>query len=166
MLTPMPAVPGLQTAAPIVPGSTTSRLASDGLYSHHGVGQSSVYSVFFRQTDRTRAVTALIPIDAYAPDRLAAAERFWRAANGQTAPDTRLSDQRRARLILMIRAADGDAVHASRRQIAETLFGKRRVGTELWAESSLRYATIRLVRDGRAMIDHGYRDLLRHRRRV
>ncbi|OBX17690.1 hypothetical protein A9995_14975 [Erythrobacter sp. QSSC1-22B] len=165
MLTPSSGLPGSYETAPLKLESVRSRLAPDGLYTCHGSGRSSVYAVLLGEVDPTHSVSALIPIDALSPDRLAGAERFWRIANGLHAPDTRLSNQRRSRLVLMIRAADGDAVRASRRQIAEGLFGKRRVAAELWAESSLRYATIRLVRDGRAIIDHGYRDLLRHRRR-
>lgn len=166
MLTHIASVIERAMIAPLPLDPATSRLASDGLYARHGTGRSSVYSVLHNVTDLTLPVAAVIPIDAYSADRLAAAGRLWRTAQGFAAPDTRLSDQRRKRLCLMIRATDGHAARASRRQIAEVLFGKERVAAELWAESSLRYATIRLVTDGLAMIDHGYRDLLRHRRRV
>jgi hypothetical protein len=40
-----------------------------------------------------------------------------------------------------------------------------RVASDSWKTSALRDATIRLVRDGLAMVDGGYRDLLRRRRR-
>ncbi|WP_375551402.1 DUF2285 domain-containing protein [Rhodophyticola porphyridii] len=165
MLTHIASVIERATIAPLPLSPVTSRLASDGLYACHGTGRSSVYSVLHNQSDLALPVAAVIPIDAYSADRLAAVGRLWRTAQGFAASDTRLSDQRRKRLCLMIRATDGHSAHASRRHIAEVLFGTDRVAAELWAESSLRYMTIRLINDGLAMIDHGYRDLLRHRRR-
>ncbi|HDZ74493.1 MAG TPA: DUF2285 domain-containing protein [Aurantimonas coralicida] len=45
------------------------------------------------------------------------------------------------------------------------IFGADRVASDPWKTSALRDATIRLVRDGRGMIDGGYRQLL-HRRRA
>lgn len=156
----------MATEQPLTLDPSTSRLASDGLYVRHGVGKASVYSVLLGHSEIILSLTVAIPLDAHSPDRLAAAGRLWRVMDGMAAPDTRLTEQRRRRLSLMIRATDGIVSHASYRQIAEVLFGRRRVATELWHDSSLRYATIRLVRDGFAMIDSGYRDLLRHRRRA
>mgnify|MGYP000328998788 FL=1 len=142
------------------------RSAPDGLYARHGDGPSAVYSVVLGQRELVPTATVIVPLDADSPDRLAAAGRLWRVLNGIAAPDTRLTPQRRKRLSLMIRAADGVACHASHRQIAAVLFGRHRVAAELWHESSLRYTTIRLCRNGQAMIDGGYRDILRHRRRA
>ena len=45
------------------------------------------------------------------------------------------------------------------------MYGRGRVASDPWKSSALRDATIRLVRDGNRMIDGGYRQLLRHRRR-
>ena len=45
------------------------------------------------------------------------------------------------------------------------MFGVSRVASDSWKTSALRDSTIRLVRDGLAMVDGGYRDLLRRRRR-
>lgn len=65
----------------------------------------------------------------------------------------------------MLRALDGRIEGASHFEIAHVLFGPRLVVAAQWQESSFRYATLRLVRDGHKMIDGGYRQLLRFRRR-
>lgn len=116
-------------------------------------------------TDDAR-LSAVIPLDADTLDRVAAALRLWRVHRGLPAPDTRLTTEQRRRLRQMLRAVDGRNCGASYREIAEALYGQSRVADDLWHESSLRYAIIRLVRDGLKMINGGYRDLLRHRRRV
>ncbi len=76
-------------------------------------------------------------------------------------PDSRVTPQKRLRFKSMLRAVDGCSGGASYREIAENLFGARRVASEPWKTSPLRDTTIRLVRDGLAMIAGGYLDLLR-----
>lgn len=144
---------------------TLAQSQTDGGYMVHGEGASAVHSVLLDGAAPHDQLAIIIPLDAAMPDRLAAAERFWRILRGVPAPNTRLSPQRRRRVRQMLRSVDGRRCDASYREIADTLFGHRRVQADLWHESSLRYATMRLVRDGMAMIDGGYRDLLRHRRR-
>jgi hypothetical protein len=65
--------------------------------------------------------------------------------------------------MLMLRALDGQLADASYREIAEVLFGARRLEHEPWKTSSLRDTTIRLVRGGLALMRAGYRKLLRGR---
>ena len=65
----------------------------------------------------------------------------------------------------MLRAVDGRMNDADYREIAEAIFGVERVAAEPWKTSALRDAVLDLVKDGFAMIDGGYRKLLRHRRR-
>ena len=48
----------------------------------------------------------------------------------------------------MLRAVDGRRCGAAHREIAIALFGAARVTSEPWKTSSLRDATLRLVRDG------------------
>ena len=112
------------------------------------------------------ALSLVVPFDTTAPGRLAAASRFWRIYHGLPAPDQRLTPERRRRLRQMLRASDGQASGASHRDIALALFGVRRMAAELWPDSSLRYATQRLLQGARGMISQGYLDLLQHRRRV
>jgi hypothetical protein len=136
------------------------RRASDGLYLAHGHGRASTYSIVLGGARFNGPLAALLPLDASAPERLAALERLWRIAGGRPVPDTRLTPQRRLRLRNMLRAVDAKAVDASHREIAHAIFGKCRVEAELWHASSLRFATMRLVRDGQAMICGRYRELL------
>lgn len=60
----------------------------------------------------------------------------------------------------MLRALDGRAGGAVHREVAEALWGAARVAAEPWKTSSLRDATLRLVRDGGAMVRGGYLSLL------
>jgi hypothetical protein len=60
----------------------------------------------------------------------------------------------------MLRALDARACGAVHRDIAEALWGTSRVIAEPWKTSSLRDATLRLVRDGGAMVRGGYVALL------
>ncbi|WP_114391293.1 DUF2285 domain-containing protein [Notoacmeibacter marinus] len=152
-----------ETAYTTISPPDKARPASDGLYLAHGQGRTAVYSVLLGRSQIDGPLVALVPLDTSAPERFAASERLWGAVEGRTAPDMRLTEQRRRRLRHMLRAVDGKATHASHREVAEAIFGRRRVEAELWHESSLRYATMRLVRDGTAMIDGGYRKLLRSR---
>lgn len=71
----------------------------------------------------------------------------------------------RRRLKNMLRAVDGRMNNADYRQIAEVIFGVERVAADPWKTSSLRDAVLDLVNDGLAMINGGYRKLLRYRRR-
>ena len=64
----------------------------------------------------------------------------------------------------MLRALDARDDGAAYRDIAAALYGSGRVAAEPWKPSSLRDATLRLVRDGRAMVAGGYRALLRPNR--
>lgn len=61
----------------------------------------------------------------------------------------------------MLRAFDARRDAASYRQIAAGLYGERRVEAEPWKTSSLRDATMRLVRDASGMASGGYFALLR-----
>ena len=111
-------------------------------------------------------LAALVPLDADAPERLTAISRFWHALHSPPPPaDARLTPQRRRRLSHMLQALDGHTFGATYRDIAEVMFGVPRVASDPWKTSALRDTTMRLVRDGLAMVDGGYRDLLRHRRR-
>ena len=65
----------------------------------------------------------------------------------------------------MLRACDGRRVGAAYREIAGALHGAGRIADEPWKTSSLRDATLRLVRDGQAMIQGGYLRLLDGRAR-
>lgn len=111
-------------------------------------------------------IAAVIPIDAYSLDRIQALTRLWRSLHGLSpSPDTRMTAQQRRRLKNMLRAVDGRVNDADYREIAEVIFGVERVAADPWKTSALRDAVLDLVKDGFAMVDGGYRKLLRHRRR-
>ena len=99
--------------------------------------------------------------------RAHAAHRLWRALNGRPAGPVlhELSPQRRQRLALALRALDARIEGNSYREIAEGLFGPRRIPERAWKSDDLRNRTIRLVRDGIALMRGGYRALLRQARR-
>jgi hypothetical protein len=109
-------------------------------------------------------LSVVIPIDQEAETRIKRALGFWHWITHPGGPITEpfpLTQQQRDRLILMLRALDGHLAKASYREIAEALFGARRLGYEAWKTSSLRDRTIRLVRGGIALMQSRYRKLLR-----
>ncbi len=111
-------------------------------------------------------LVAVIPLDDAGLDRIEATLRLWRMLHGRpSASNGRLTAQRRQRLRRMLQAIDGHIDGASYRDIGKVLYGQSRIAAEAWKTSALRDSTISLVRDGRAMIDGGYRSLLRQRRR-
>lgn len=103
-------------------------------------------------------LAAVIPHDKMTPHRAEAAMDFWRFTRGHA---KLASPLRHARLINTLRALDGHLSGASYRVIAECLFGSARVDAEPWKSSSVRDATIRLVRNGVALMRGGYRKFLR-----
>lgn len=111
-------------------------------------------------------LAAVLPLNDDLPIRATAVLRLWarmvEQPNQQDDP-LALTRQRRDRLLLMVRALDGHLAEASYREIAEVLFGPRRIERQTWKTSSLRDRTIRLVRGGIDLMRAGYRKLLRGR---
>jgi hypothetical protein len=110
------------------------------------------------------SAAVLLPFDGLFEVRVAAALRLWRALNGRgPGPNpAALSDARRRRLILALRALDGRLDGATHREIAAALFGVEAVPERDWISHELRDRTARLVRLGVAMMNGGYRRLLLH----
>lgn len=119
-------------------------------------------------TSAASPLAAVIPLDANFATRADAALRLWHVlarSPGRRGPD-QLTAQRRERLILALRALDGHIAGESYRVIAQVLFGARRVPIGAgWKTHDLRDRTIRLVRMGTKLMQGGYLDLLRERRR-
>ena len=108
------------------------------------------------------SLSIFLPLDRGARVQHRAVGRLLDFLEGkEIGADSRLTPQKRIRLKSMLRAVDGHSGGATYREIAESLFGARRVASEPWKTSSLRDTTIRLVRDGLAMVAGGYMDLLR-----
>ena len=97
---------------------------------------------------------AELVLDSDFESRSHAARRLWLALNGRPAGPTfhELSPQRRQRLALALRALDARAEGNSYREIAEGLFGTRRIPERAWKSDDLRNRTIRLVKDGIALM--------------
>lgn len=110
-----------------------------------------------------RPLEFVVPFGTASQGRLAAVARFLSLRHGKMSPDGRLTSQRRQRLRQLLRSFDARSSGASHRDIATALFGKHRVAGPDWHESSLRYAVIRLVKDGAALVDERYSDILQHR---
>ena len=106
---------------------------------------------------------AELPLDSDFEIRAHASHRLWRAINGRPPgpPFHQLSAQRRERLALALRALDAHVDGASYREIAEALYGRKRISEGAWKTSEFRSGTIRLVRAGLGLMRGGYRRLLR-----
>ena len=112
------------------------------------------------------AAAAVIPLDLEGFDRLEAVRRLLSALHDRAIPpDTRLTRQQRARLRKMLQAIDGHRAGATQQEIAQILFRIGHLDRDAWQASFARHGLKALLRDARAMIAGGYRQLLRHRRR-
>jgi len=109
---------------------------------------------------------AVIPLNLDGFGRLEAVHRLLAALHGRAIPpDTRLTRQQRTRARRMLQAFDGSRHGATQQDIARALFRLGPVSRDEWQASSTRHAVMGLLRDARAMIAGGYRNLLRHKRR-
>lgn len=110
-------------------------------------------------------MAALVPLDETVLLRLAGLLRFKRRLDREPAgalpPAWQITGRLRKRLLGMIRALDGHLEGASYRDIALALYGSEAVARFPWKTSSIRGQTIRLVTDAVAMMNGGYRKLLR-----
>lgn len=113
----------------------------------------------------TMPMAALVPLDETVLLRLAGLLRLKRRLDrhpaGALPSAWRITARLRKRLLGMIRALDGHLEGASYRDIAMALYGPDDVARFPWKTSSIRGQTIRLVADAVAMMDGGYRKLLR-----
>jgi hypothetical protein len=139
------------------------RRAPDGWHAIVPLG-GAIHRLWLQELPAGGSLLAIeLPLDANFDIRSQAAHRFWLALEQRPlgSPPLPLPLQRRQRLILAVRALDGWLEGNSYREIAAGLFGRRRVPDGDWKSHDLRGRTIRLVRDGIAMMRGGYRALLR-----
>lgn len=124
------------------------------------------HRVWFKEAPLVAVTYAVeLPFDRDFEFRADAGRRLWRALNGRSigAPLHALSESRRRRLALALRALDARMDGSTYREIAEVLFGAERISERDWPTHDLRNRTIRLVQSGFALIRGGYRALLRPR---
>ena len=91
---------------------------------------------------------------------MAATGEFFRAITGKPMSRQAKPKLNTLRLHRALQALDAMAANATQREIAELLYGQRRVKEEPWKTSSLRQSTIRLCRLGQKMVNGGYAKLL------
>lgn len=142
------------------------KAAAEGLHLSYATGNGQIHVVVLGSLQPGQPISVIIPLDASGLDRIEALTRLWRSLHGHKVPsETRITAQQRRRIKHMLRAVDGRINDAGYREIAEVIFGVERVASEPWKTSPLRDVVLDLVKDGFALIDGGYRKLLRHRRR-
>ncbi len=144
----------------------TSQADTEASFAFRDLGQGQRAQIVLPDdTPAGAALAAAIPLGIEGFDRLEAVYRLLAALHGRKVPpDTRLTKQQRARLHRMLRAFDGVRDGATQQEIAQVLFDLDRLTRDEWQASSARHAVMSLLRGARAMIDGGYRKLLRHRR--
>jgi hypothetical protein len=125
--------------------------------------------LWLRAPEPDRPLAAVIPLDKDFATRMASLTRFHRRLFSKDAgPPPRswpLSEQRIARLQLMLRAFDLRQTGTTYREIARAVGRERdaELSASEWKMSSGRSFVIRLVRDATAMMNGDYRKLLRIR---
>lgn len=138
----------------------------EGVHLSYVSSAGKIHLIILSDPGLADPISVIVPLDALGLDRIEALSRLWRSLHGhKVPPESRMTAQQRRRLKNMLRAVDGRMNDADYREIAEVIFGVERVAAEPWKTSALRDAVLDLVKDGFAMIDGGYRKLLRHRRR-
>ncbi|WP_354343492.1 DUF2285 domain-containing protein [Phyllobacterium ifriqiyense] len=145
---------------------SAARADEDGTHFLFKSGDQAIRIVQLADVPPETPLAALVPLDPDGFDRTEAIDRLLRALLGRVVPDDRrLTPQQKRRQRHMLQATDGRINGATYRDIAGVIFGVDRVADEPWKTCALRDATTALVKDGLAMINGGYRTLLRHRRR-
>lgn len=128
----------------------------------------SPHLLWLRDVSPSTPLAALVPLDGAVALRLAALLRFQRRLDGRPAGPLpkawAITVRLRVRLLLMLRALDGHCTGASYREIARALYGRDAVARYSWKTSSVRGQAIRLVKDAIAVMEGGYRKLLRGNR--
>jgi len=141
------------------------RDAPEGAYA--SFSEHDIQVLFLSGTVPDNQLAALVPLDNDVFDRIDALTRLARIWRGRPPPrDTRMTAEQRRRLRLKLRAADGHMNGASYREIAIAIYGAARIDTEPWKTSPLRDAVIAFVEGGLSLIEGGYLQLLRQRRRT
>lgn len=137
---------------------SAGRRADDGLHVRLPEGLQLQYR------GRARPDGPLLVVLGFDQDfglRVRAVERLNRAVVGLAAPPSHLTSAHRERLARCLTALDGALTGETYRDIAQSIFGAVTVEREAWRTSSVRAATIRLVKAGRDLMSGGYLKLLR-----
>lgn len=144
---------------------TAIRPSAEGRYGVCGEKRDRIPVLFLGVASPEGPLDFVIPYTANTQGSLNAITRFLSLQRGRALPDSRITPQRRQRFRQLLQTFDARSCGASHRDIAAALFGRHRISGPDWHESSLRYATLRLVHDGVELVRGRYRDILRHRGR-
>ena len=154
----------LPSPPPLAPAD--GREGPEGLYAIHEA-YTNAQLLYLTGCDVGSASSIVLPLDSDLPDRLQAVLRLWHAANAGPVPhDARVTPYQRRRMRQMMQAADGRSNGATYREIAIAMFGSERIASEPWRTSALRDTVIGLIESASALIEGGYRKLLRHKRKA
>jgi hypothetical protein len=126
------------------------------------------HRIWFKEAPIVAAAYSVeFPFDRDFEFRADAGRRLWRGLNGrpQGAPPHAISAHRRRRIALALRAADASTDGATYYEIAEVLLPAQRIPKRDWGTHEVRDRIKRLVRTGFALVQGGYRALLRPRSR-
>lgn len=146
------------------PGVRLDRIADDGRHLLLGDDHHGATAVIQPGTDATNPLMAMMPLDRDLPLRVDALLRLWRILTGHSPGKNQpeLTPARSRRLAQALRAVDARGAGATRREIAEAVFGANAVPDGVaFDDHHLKSRTGRLIRDGLAMIAGGYRKLLK-----
>lgn len=137
----------------------------EGEYIHAGMiaGRASVHLLMRPDSLPDLPQAVVLPVDNQFPFRLKAAEWFWSRffSGSETAGDVHvLDDHHRNRLILTLRALDGEAAGASQRIIGHAVLGAPLLRAVEWKDHSARSFLQRLFAEGTALVSGGYRRFL------
>nr|WP_311969667.1 DUF2285 domain-containing protein [Bradyrhizobium diazoefficiens] len=126
--------------------------------------RSVEHRIWFKEAPIVAATyTVELPLDRDFEFRADASRRLWRGLNGrpQGAPPHAISAHRRRRIALALRASDARSDGATHREIAEVLLPAQRIPKRDWGTHEVRDRIKRLVKTGFALVQGGYRALLR-----
>jgi Uncharacterized conserved protein (DUF2285) len=122
------------------------------------------HRIWFKEAPILAALyTVELPLDRDFEFRAGAGMRLWRGLNGrpQGAPPHAISAHRRRRIALALRSSDARSDGATYREIAEVILPAQRIPEREWGTHEVRDRIIRLVKNGFALVQGGYRALLR-----
>ena len=123
--------------------------------------------VWLSENDTGRGLAVVLPLDDLSDLRLEAIGRFLRRLRGRPGgplpTGLQLTPMRRARLIQLLHALDFRLTGSGPREIAAALLDKdaARLPAIEWKSSAARRKANRLIRDALALMNGGYRKLLR-----
>lgn len=140
--------------------------APEGAYLDLGALAPARQALLASGSDGGKPLALVLPLDGLFESRLEAGRRLlhW-LIGGRASKPSGFTAHRRRRLKLVLRALDGCLAGEGYRAIARILFPGRVPAGSGWHTDSARSRTIRLVRDGLALMHGGYLDLLRPDRR-